>query len=506
VSPLLPTRARVAIERAAARLGAGLIDRLDALLLIVPRDAAAPLAALPHGALLARAHARRPRAPLSCHLVPVPTRRGLAVVIGVLPDDADAFQRLTLAGRMRRELDALGAARIGLAALGAAASAGSREALLAASLVAAEPLPAFKSAGPRRAAAVTLVVCGAADSERTAAVERGAHLARWLTALPANVLTPRTYRRALAVLAARHGWGMRVHGEAALRRAGAGAFLAVARGSATRDAALVHLKYRPPGRAARFAPIALVGKGLCFDTGGHNLKPPKAMFDMHIDMAGSAVALGTLAALTATGYPRPVDAWLAIAENRIGPRAYTQQDIVTAANGTTIQVAHTDAEGRMVLADALALAARTRPALIVDFATLTGACVGALTERYSGVFTNRGSLRGALEAAGARSGERVWTFPTPTDYDEDLESKPADVVQCLLDGKGDHIYAARFLSRFVPDGLAWVHVDLSSAQRTGGLAHVSQPITGFGVRFATELLGDAAFLAGLARPRTPARA
>ena len=505
MSQLLPARPRIAIERAPARLGAALFERLDALLLFVPRDAAAALGTLPHGALLARAHARRPRPALGCHLVPVPTRRGLAVVIGVLPDGADTFQRLTLAGRMRHELESLGATRIGLAALGTAARPESLEALLAAALVAAEPQPAFKSRTPRRAPAATLVVCGTADSERTAAVERGAHLARWLTALPANVLSPRTYRRALGQLAARHGWRMRVHDEAALRRAGAGAFLAVSRGSARRDAALVHLQYRPRGRAARLAPIALVGKGLCFDTGGHNLKPAKAMFDMHTDMAGSAVALGVLEVLTATGYPRPVDAWLALAENRIGPDAYTQQDVVTAANGTTIQVAHTDAEGRMVLADALSLAARTRPALIVDFATLTGACVAALTERYSGVFTNRSSLRGALEAAGARSGERVWTFPTPADFDEDLESKPADIVQCLLDGKGDHIYAARFLSRFVPAGMPWVHVDLSSAQRAGGLAHVRQPLTGFGVRFAIELLADRDFLASLAHPEAAAR-
>ena len=159
-----------------------------------------------------------------------------------------------------------------------------------------------------------------------------------------------------------------------------------------------------------------------------------------------------------------------------------------ASNGTTIQVIHTDAEGRMVLADTLALAARTRPRLTIDFATLTGACVYALTERYSGVFTNRPQLADALVAAGSSSGERVWNFPLDEDFDSDLESPVADIMQCSADGKGDHILAARFLKRFIGDDNAWVHVDLSSATRRGGLAHVGTEITGFGVRFALELL------------------
>ncbi len=121
-----------------------------------------------------------------------------------------------------------------------------------------------------------------------------------------------------------------------------------------------------------------------------------------------------------------------------------------AANGTTIQVIHTDAEGRMVLADTLALAGRTRPRLIIDFATLTGACVYALTERMSGVFTNEPHLAHTLIAAGAQSGERVWGFPFDADYDSDLDSKVADIMQCAPEAKGDHILAARFLSRFVP--------------------------------------------------------
>src|SRR5262249_45689059 len=264
-----------------------------------------------------------------------------------------------------------------------------------------------------------------------------------------------------------------------LRRAGAHAFLAVAAGNAEGGAGIAHLRYRPRRRRAAARPdVALIGKGILFDTGGVNLKTHRSMLDMHTDMAGSALALAPLAAA----------AWLAITENRIGPHAYRPQEVVRAANGVTIQVIHTDAEGRMVLADTLALAARTRPRFMIDFATLTGACVYSLTERMSGVFANRPALAQALTAAGRASGERVWAFPSDADYDSDLESRVADVVQCALDGKGDHILATRFLSRFVPEQLPWAHVDLSSATRSGGLAHVGTDVTGFGVRFALELL------------------
>jgi leucyl aminopeptidase len=233
--------------------------------------------------------------------------------------------------------------------------------------------------------------------------------------------------------------------------------------------------------------VALVGKGILFDTGGINLKSHRSMLDMHIDMSGSAVALAALLALAELDSPLRADAWLAITENNTGPNAYRPQELVQAANGTTIQVIHSDAEGRMVLADTLTLASRTRPRIMIDFATLTGACVHALTERYSGVFTNRPQQAVELVEAGRDSGERVWSFPLDEDFDTDLESPVADVVQCAVDGKGDHILAARFLQRFVGQG-PWVHVDLSSATRRGGLAHVTTEITGFGARWVLELL------------------
>ncbi len=492
---LLPERRKSLIRQVSAIPSESQLRRCEAVLMLLAPGADAALGRWPGGAALRRERARRPRAAGSVWSALLPGAAPTRVVVGELPAGADAFQQLSLAARVVRDGLAQEPRRVALGAPTTGRPDPSPPgALLAALLAATEGQPQQKSRPARTFQPAEVLVCGPTDVATALAVEDGAHLARWLTALPPNVLFPGSYRRALKALAARHGWRMQVYSEAALRRLGAGAFVAVASGSRRRDAALVRLQYRPRGAARRGGrPIALLGKGICFDTGGHNLKSAKSMLDMHIDMAGSAVAVGALAALTASGYPRPVDAWLALAENRIGPAAYTQQDVLTAANGTTIQVTHTDAEGRMVLADSLALASRTAPACIIDFATLTGACVYALTERLSGAFTNRPGLRALLERAGERSGERLHAFPMPADFDQDLDSPVADVVQCLIDGKGDHIYAARFLSRFVGSGIPWAHIDLSSAMRTGGLAHVARPITGFGVRLAVALLADEEF-------------
>ena len=205
-------------------------------------------------------------------------------------------------------------------------------------------------------------------------------------------------------------------------------------------------------------------------------------------MQGSAVALGTLIALSKLRVTYAIDAWLAITENRISGTAYKSQDVVRAVNGMTIQVIHTDAEGRMVLADTLALAARENPNLIIDYATLTGSCVVALTERYSGAFSNRKELATQVTLSGKESGERIWSFPMDEDYDEDLLSSVADIKQCAATGYGDHILAARFLSKFVPDSIPWVHLDLSAGPHKGGLAHIPSDLTGFGVRLTVDLL------------------
>ena len=349
------------------------------------------------------------------------------------------------------------------------------------------------------------------DTTRTLAEIDGANLVRWLTALPANKLSAAAYRGVLAALAKEHGWEFAWLGEAELRKLNAGAFLAVAQGNATPDAGIARLRYRPAGAArpgaARtggapdLAPdVALVGKGIIFDTGGTNLKTAPHMLDMHADMSGSAVALAVLQTLTRLKSAQSVDCWLAITENRTGPAAYKQRDVITASNGTTIEIIHTDAEGRMVLADTLALAAREKPGLIMDFATLTGACVYALSERYSGVFTNREALNDLLVRTGRDSGERVWPFPNDADYDDDIKSKVADVAQCSSTGEADQILAARFLQRFVPERTPWIHMDLAAVLRKDGLAHMPGGPTGFGLRYSVALLQDrAAELKQLAR-------
>jgi leucyl aminopeptidase len=353
-------------------------------------------------------------------------------------------------------------------------------------------MPRYKSGtpAPKAIGRIRLFGCRPGHGfERSYAEAEGNNLARYLTGLPPNELTPAHYRRRVAALAKTEGWRMEFLDQKTLRRIGAGAFLAVAQGSPEPDAGIIHLEFRPR-RARRRAAVALVGKGICFDTGGVNLKPASFMLGMHKDMQGSAVALGTLLALTRLEVGFPVECWMALATNHIGPRAYKPNDIVKAADGTTIEVINTDAEGRMVLADTLALASRTGPRLVIDFATLTGACKRALGNGYSGAFSNRDRYLSMLIEAGRACGERVWPFPLDADYDEALESTVADIKQCAEEAGADHILAARFLRRFVKAEIPWIHVDLSSGTRKGGLAHVPTDITGFGVRLALHLLLD----------------
>jgi leucyl aminopeptidase len=418
------------------------------------------------------------------------SRQTLAV-LGYIGAQASTFERLSLAGRMLKEAAARNPRSVGLIALGDASAARSgMDALLAAGLASAFQMPAYRARSGDETGIRRLLLLGSAkvDIPYAVAAARGNNLVRWLTALPPNMLDAGGYHATIAKLARTHKLGLEWLDESALRRLGANAFLAVSAANVERNAGIAHLTYRPPGNKTRSPDIALVGKGILFDTGGVNLKPHRSMLDMHIDMSGSAVALATLLALVELQAPIAVDAWLAITENQIGPNAYRPQEVITASNGVTIQVIHTDAEGRMVLADTLALAGRTEPKFMIDFATLTGAAVYSLTERMSGVLTNRQALAAKLVEAGRTSGERVWNFPFDADYDTDLESKVADILQCSVDGKGDHILATRFLSRFVPEDIAWAHVDLSAASRTGGLAHINTDITGFGVRYALELI------------------
>jgi leucyl aminopeptidase len=362
------------------------------------------------------------------------------------------------------------------------------EAAVYAAWVNGAPLPLHKKKADQRKPLQKIALYGFADSKSFAALKAQAEgnlLCRTLTVLPPNELTPGQYRARVKKLAQANKWKHEEFDLKKLRKMGAGAFVAVAQGSAEEDAAIVHLRYTHPKAKQT---VALVGKGICFDTGGHNLKPARHMHGMHEDMNGSAVALGILLAATQQKLPVNIDCWLAIAQNHIGPKAYKQNDIVTALNGTTIEIMHTDAEGRMVLADTLTLASRAKPNLLIDFATLTGSMAVALGSRYSGVLGNRDALLQRAVQAGQQSGERLCTFPMDEDYEPALDSKVADIKQCTLDGEADHILAARFLKRFLENDVPWLHVDLSSSRCEGGLGSVASDVTGFGVGWGLRML------------------
>ena len=343
---------------------------------------------------------------------------------------------------------------------------------------------------PSRNSLAKIFLYGYKDEQNFAlqrALAEGNLLARGLTVLPANELTPKTYRQQIRKLADNEGWKYEEFDINKLKDIGAGAFVAVAQGSNSDDAAIVHLQYHSRKPSPQQKNIAIVGKGICFDTGGHNLKSARHMQGMHEDMNGSAVALGILLAATRAELPINIDCWLAIAQNHISPNAYKQNDIISALNGLSIEIVHTDAEGRMVLADTLTLAVKLKPDLIIDFATLTGSMLTAIGSRYSGFFCNRTDLLPKAIAAGNESGERVCAFPMDADYAEELESHIADIKQCKLEGEIDHILAACFLRRFVNE-TPWLHMDLSASRHPEGLGAVDSEVTGFGVNWAIEFL------------------
>ena len=422
---------------------------------------------------------------------------GTLAVFAMLKADASTFEtheqvRKALALLLAEHPKALTLAVFGEAGFKARAA----EAAAYTALVNAVPLPSRKAKTEAVLKTVRLHGHQSADSfARAQALAEGNTLTRSLTVQGPDELTPGVYRKRIKTLAKQYGWTVEEYGFDKLKKMGAGAFCAVAQGSPAKDAAIVRLTYGVPvrgeGRGVKGKKqkprIAFVGKGICFDTGGHNLKPAKYMQGMHEDMNGSAVVLGILAAASKLKLPVVLEGWVALAENHISPQAYRQNEVVTALNGTTIEVVHTDAEGRMVLADTLTLAARGEPGLIADFATLTGSMHYALGSRMSGVFATSSALAHQASRAASASGERIVVFPYPEDYDSGLDSTVADVKQCSMEGEADHILATRFLSRFVGD-TPWLHMDLSGHSCKGGLGAVMSDANGFGVAWGMALL------------------
>ena len=318
-----------------------------------------------------------------------------------------------------------------------------------------------------------------------------------LADLPSNVLNPATYRERIQKMVKElTSEGAKIEmnfiDKKQLQKRGAGAFLAVVNADHNDRAGIVHLRYA--GTAKSKKKMAIVGKGLCFDTGGYNVKTGDFMYNMHRDMTGSAVALSLFRAMVELEVPYEVNAYMALAENLISHEAYRPNDVVVASNGVSIEVIDTDAEGRMVLSDTLVLASEKQPDLIIDFATLTGSVVRSLDTRRCGAYSNSLKFSELAVKVGERCGERVWNFPISEDYEDALKSEIADVRQCSSASSADHIYAATFLSKFVGKvnnkPITWLHVDLAADTNKGGLGLIPSDTTGFGVRFGYHLASE----------------
>jgi len=269
-----------------------------------------------------------------------------------------------------------------------------------------------------------------------------------------------------------------------IAREGLAGLLAVARGS-HEEPRFVKLRYR--GRGARRR-VALVGKGITFDSGGLSLKSAKSMETMKYDMAGGAAVLCATAAAAQLGLAVDVTAYVPLTENLPGGRAQKPGDVIRFLNGKTVEVLNTDAEGRLILADALALARRGSPDAIVDLATLTGAARVALGALYAGVLGNHQGVVDALVAAGRAAGEPLWQLPLVREYSEDLKSNVADLKNVGGGGDGGTILGALFLEEFV-DGVPWVHLDIAGPARAGAdEGYTPRGGTGFGVRTLLDLL------------------
>jgi len=335
---------------------------------------------------------------------------------------------------------------------------------------------------------VTVFMDGKPSDEARQALEWGAVLgeatnyARNLDNLPGNVITPAELAERACRLAAECGITVRVLDVDALQQEGFGGILAVGRGSQN-PPRLILLEHEGEG-----PPVAFLGKGLTFDSGGISLKPSANMEEMKFDKSGGIAVLGAMRAVAALGIPRRVVGVIAAAENLPSGSATRPGDIITMYSGKTVEVANTDAEGRLVLADALAYVEQTyKPTVMIDFATLTGACVVALGNQAAGLFTKNDDLAGRVAAAGAVSGDRVWRLPLWPEYGEQMKSHYADLKN-VGGREAGAITGAWFLSQFVQEA-PWAHVDIAGT----AWAEPKRPLytagaTGFGVRLCLEFL------------------
>ena len=325
---------------------------------------------------------------------------------------------------------------------------------------------------------------GVARGEQVAA---GVALARDLVNEPAAELTPSAMAEIAKRIAREHGLEIKVLGPRECEKLGMGMFLGVAQGS-EEEPRLIHLTYRPRGKAPPKKRIALIGKGITFDSGGLSLKPTDGMLTMKVDMAGAAAVLAAIGVLADLGAPHEVHAIAACCENMPSGKAYKLGDVLRAMSGKTVEINNTDAEGRLTLGDAITYALReAKPDEIFDFATLTGACMVALGPHIAGVMGNDLSLVERWLASARLSGEEMWQLPLPERLKEQLKSEIADMKN-TGDRYGGALTAGLFLKEFAGE-TPWVHVDLAGpANADKDFAHIGKGGTGFGVATIVEYL------------------
>ena len=326
------------------------------------------------------------------------------------------------------------------------------------------------------------------DKLKFKALEEGAFYARDLVSEPGNILHPDEYAKRLNTLR-KDGLKVNIYDEKKLKKLGMNALLGVGMGS-IRGSYLVTMEWN--GAKNNSKPLAFVGKGVTFDTGGYSLKPARFMEDMTYDMAGSAAVVGLLKSLALRKAKVNAVGVVGLVENMVSDRAQRPGDIVRSYSGKTIEVLNTDAEGRLVLADALTFTEKKfKPKFIIDLATLTGAIIVCLGSEYAGLFSNDDKLSKQILNAGEKVEEKLWRMPLHKNYDKLMDSKNADVQNINYVGGAGSTTAAQFLQRFILNKTPWAHLDIAGMafSKYGGALN-SRGATGFGVRLLNQLIEE----------------
>jgi leucyl aminopeptidase len=425
----------------------------------------------------------------------LPAARVLVLGLGK-PEEFTADRVRTAAGEAARHLRKIGARRVASVVHGAGAGgldpAAAAQALVEGTRLGLYRFTAYKgnSEEPREIESLTLLEREAAKlpalrqaARRGNVLAEATNAARDLVNEPGNTLTPRELAARARAMARRTGLACRVLGPSEIARLGMGGLLGVARGS-QEPAQLIVLQHRPRARGPH---LGLIGKGITFDSGGISIKPAEKMEEMKFDMCGAAAVIGTMQAAAALELPVRITGLIPSTENLPGGRAYKPGDIITMMSGKTVEIVNTDAEGRMILADALHYASQQKPDHLIDYATLTGACVVALGSEAAGLFSNDDELARKLIECGERVGERLWRMPEWDDYKDLIRSEWADMKNS--GGRwGGAITAAIFLKEYV-DCPSWAHLDIAgTAYAEHETPREARGATGAGVRVTVAFL------------------